>query len=445
MVFMPPGSAKSTYANMYFAPWYLGYKPKDNLIMASYGQELADKFGRRSRNIVISAEYQRLMGNSLSDDSQAMSRWELVTGGSYYGVGVGGPITGQRGDLAIIDDPVKGRDEAESELIRQRTQEWYRDDLWTRLKPGAAVVLIMTRWHEEDLAGWLLEEAENGGEQWEILSLPMVSEENDPLGRNPGERLWGDWFTDEMVIEARRDARRWSALYQQRPAPEEGDYFKADWFKSYETLPSRQTLQVYGASDYAVTEGGGDWTVHVVVGIDPNDNLYVLDLWRGQTASDEWIESFCDLVEQWKPLGWAEETGQIRSGVGPFLTRRMVERKAWTARERFPTRGDKAIRAQSIRGRMAMKGLYLPTGAPWVAELRRECLTFPAGKHDDQVDALGLLGQLLDKMVSGKRPKAKDKTRWDYRAAKDSLMVSEVPIRELIERKARRRAADNDG
>jgi predicted phage terminase large subunit-like protein len=174
-------------------------------------------------------------------------------------------------------------------------------------------------------------------------------------------------------------------------------------------------MRVYGGSDYAVTMDGGDFTCHVVVGIDPEGRMYLLDLWRKQAASDEWIEAFCDLVKAWKPIGWAEEQGQIRSGVGPFLDRRQRERKAFVARDQFPTRGDKAVRAQSIRGRMASEGLYVPTAAKWYPELRSELLSFPAGKHDDQVDALGLVGQLLDKMMSGKKPiELKPKVKRDW-------------------------------
>jgi predicted phage terminase large subunit-like protein len=133
--------------------------------------------------------------------------------------------------------------------------------------------------------------------------------------------------------------------------------------------------------------------------------MYLLDLWRRQTASDEWIEGFCNLVMEWKPMGWAEEKGQISAGVGPALDKRQRERKAFCFRQQFPTRGDKAVRAQSIRGRMALEGLHVPNNASWYSAFRSELLSFPAGKHDDQVDALGLVGQLLDQMVSGQAPK----------------------------------------
>ena len=203
----------------------------------------------------------------------------------------------------------------------------------------------------------------------------------------------------------------WSALYQQRPAPEEGDYFKATWLKTCQKLPPKETMRIYGGSDYAVTADGGDYTVHLVVGIDPEGRMYLLDRWRKQSSSDEWIEAFCDLVLKWKPMGWAEEKGQISAGVGPALDKRQRERKAYCYRQQFPAKGDKAVRAQSIRGRMALEGLYLPNSAPWLAEFQRELLSFPAGKHDDQVDALGLVGQLLDQMVPGQKPKAPEKPK----------------------------------
>jgi predicted phage terminase large subunit-like protein len=162
--------------------------------------------------------------------------------------------------------------------------------------------------------------------------------------------------------------------------------------------------------------------VHVVVGVDPENRMYLLDLWRSQTSSDLWIEAWCDLVRQWKPAFWAEERGQIISGVGPYLQRRAIERQAYTAREQFASRGDKAVRAQSIRGRMAMLGLYVRQGAPWFTDLRAELLSFPAGKHDDQVDALGLIGQLLDQIGAGQKPELLVPTQRDaHRAASEEM------------------------
>ena len=412
-VFMPPGSAKSTYASILFPPWLMQYWLNTSVLAASHTTELAEKWGRRVRNAVNDDGL--VLGIGISADNQAAGRWALTTGAEYYAAGVGTGIAGFRAGLGMIDDPIRSRQDADSELIRDRIWEWYINDFRTRLVPGAPEILIQTRWHEDDLAGRALQHND-----WRVVSLPAEAEPNDPLGRKVGEFLWadGDYGYAEQLAELKKNtpARTWSALYQQRPAPEDGDYFKAEWLKPYDKAPALDTLRVYGGSDYAVTADGGDYTVHAVVGLDPEGRMYLLDLWRKQASSDQWIESFCDMVLQWKPMSWAEEQGQIKSGVGPFLERRMHERRAYTVREQFPTRGDKAIRAQSMRSSMAMNGLYVPVGAPWYADFRSELLSFPAGKHDDQVDAIGLVGQLLDRMQAGVKAKSqegKPRDRWD--------------------------------
>lgn len=409
-VFMPPGAAKSTYTSILFPAWYLAQHPDHCIIAASHTQELAEKWGRRVRNHI--AEHSLILGCGLASDSQAAGRWETSTNGEYFAAGVGGSITGRRADLVVIDDPVRSREDADSELIRDKTWDWYTADLYTRLKPGGRIVLIQTRWHEDDLAGRLLAAQAAGGDAWHVISLPALAELDDPLGRLPGEPLWPEWEgLEELERKRSLNARNWAALYQQRPAPEDGDYFKAEWLKPYVTQPPLETLAVYGASDYAVTADGGDFTVHVVIGVDPDGHMYLLDLWRKQAASDVWIEAFCDLVKKYKPREWAEEQGQIRAGVGPFLDRMQRERSAYVYRRDFPVRADKAVRAQSIRGRMAIDGLYVPQDAGWFSDLRSELLSFPAGKHDDQVDALGLVGQLLDTIASGEKLKQPEKSK----------------------------------
>ena len=407
MISMPPRHGKSMLASEFFPAWYIGRNPNHYVIAATYAQELADDFGRKVRNQIADPAFKAIFpGVTLKDDSTSAKRFHISTtgdafstgqDGAYFAVGVGGPLTGRGAHLLLIDDPVKNREDADSETIRKKTREWYTSTAYTRLMKDGRIVVIQTRWHESDLSGWLL--AEHQHEGWDVLSLPAID--------SKGAALWPDMYPVERLNEIKLAVgpRDWSALYQQRPAPEEGDYFKADWLKPVHELPPRNSLKVYGASDYAVTADGGDYTVHVVVGLDPDGRMYLLDLWRAQASSDVWVEAFCDLVKKWKPIGWAEETGQIKSGVGPFLLRRMVERQAFVAREMFPTRGDKAVRAQSIRGRMAMQGLYLLADAPWRADLTSELMSFPVGVHDDQADALGLIGQILDKMDNGTAPK----------------------------------------
>jgi predicted phage terminase large subunit-like protein len=407
MVFMPPGSAKSTYANRIFGAWYMGRNPGKLLITASHNDELAKWFGRRTRKIADSTEFKAVFDAGLDPSSAAADQWALTSGSEYFATSVGGSVTGRRADGAIIDDPVKGREEADSETIRRKTVEWYKSDLWTRLKPGAFVILIMTRWHELDLAGVLLADMAAGGEPWEVLSIPAVAEENDPLGRPPGEPLWPEWFTPEMFKEAKRDPRKWSSLYQQRPAPDDGDYFRRDWMRWYNKDQTPKHMRIYGASDYATKEGKGDYTVHGVIGVDPNDDIYILDLWRQQTTSDVWIEAFLDLMKQYEPLAWGEEKGQIMAALGPFIDKRQRERRIYGHRVQYASVADKSVRARSFQARLAMGKVYFPAGAPWVDDLVTEMLQFPVGKNDDMVDVLSLFGRMLNDMSRGVAPEEK--------------------------------------
>lgn len=409
MITMPPRHGKSMLASEFFPAWYMGRNPDHYVVTATYAQELADDFGRKVKNQIADASYQLVFpGVGLADDSKSAKRFHvedqmggyehgLKQRGAFYAVGVGGPLTGRGAHLLLIDDPVKNREDADSEVIRKKTKDWYTSTAYTRLMPGGCIVIIQTRWHEDDLSGWLL--AEHKHEGWVKLDLPAINE--------VGEALWPEQYDIPALekIRAAIGSRDWSALYQQRPNPEEGDYFRREWLRPYETRPPVETMKVYGASDYAVTSDGGDYTVHIVVGVDPNNQMWLLDLWRKQASSDVWVEAWCDMVRQWRPSQWGEESGQINAGVGPFLVKRARERKTYTWRRQFASRHDKAVRAQSIRGRMAMDGLMVPKNAPWLADFEHELLTFPAGKNDDQVDALGLFGQLLEFVGKGEEPK----------------------------------------
>lgn len=408
MINMPPRHGKSELASRRFPAWFIGRNPGKAVIAASYNSDLATDFGRQVRNIVASPDYAKLFNVRLSGDSRAANRWNTDEGGTYVAAGVGTAITGRGADILLIDDPLKDREEADSELQRQKVWDWYTSTAYTRLAPGGRVVVIQTRWHEDDLTGRLIAEQARGGDKWEILELPAISDS--------GHALWPEFYPLDVLkrYKAVLPSRDWAALYQQRPAPDEGAYYKREWFRYYDTKPAH--LRVYGASDYAVTEDGGDWTVHIVIGVDPDDNIYVLDLWRGQTGSATWIDAWLDMARQHKPMMWIEESGQIIKSIGPFLDKRMREERVYCRREQVASASDKPTRSRSMQARTQMGKVYLPHKAAWLEAFTSELLTFPAGKHDDQVDAFGLIGRMLDDMVPARIPPPKpEAARADYR------------------------------
>jgi predicted phage terminase large subunit-like protein len=422
MIFGPPGMAKSTYASVVFPTWFMGKFPRSSIIGASYASDLARKFGRKCRAVVRTEGYGQLFNTALRADTSAVDDWALDSGSDYMAGGFLSGITGNRADGAVMDDPLRGRADADSKTIRDKIYSTYIDDIRTRLKPHAWQLLMMTRWHEDDMAGRILPEdyaGESGlircrdGFDWYVVCLPAEAGANDPLGRKPGEILWSDWFiAEELKVIKEHNPRTWSSLYQQRPTREEGNFFKREWLQPYKKLP--EGCRFYGASDYAVTANGGDYTVHMVVAVDRDGNIYLVDLWRGQTESDKWIEALLDLVAKHKPLKWAEEQGQIIKSVGPFLIKRSRERKVFFAREQFVSATDKPSRARSIQARMSMGMFYVPESTPWLADFIAELLAFPAGKNDDQPDTLSLIGRLLEEM-QGRLQEAPspEKDRWD--------------------------------
>lgn len=398
MIAMPPRHGKSELASRRFPAWYLGRNPDKQIIAASYNSDLASDFGREVRNIVHSPEFSCLFDTALAQDSKAANRWHTDKGGMYVAAGVGTAITGRGADVLLIDDPFKDRQEADSEITRQRVWDWYTSTAYTRLMPGGAVVVISTRWHDDDLSGRLLAEQDTGGDKWELLSLPAIDD--------TGAALWPDWYPLGRLeqIKSVLPARDWNALYQQNPIPDDGDYFKAAWFGEYDQLPAN--LRNYGASDYAVTDGDGDYTEHGVVGVDASNNLYVLDWWRGQTTADVWIDKKCDMILKYAPHCWFGEAGPIRRAIEPFLMRRMQQREAYCRIEWMASIADKPTRARPIQAMASMGKVFMPKSAPWKHEVLSQLLRFPAAKFDDGVDVMSLFGRGLE-FVRGNKSKPK--------------------------------------
>ena len=399
MIFMPPRHGKSELASKRFPAWCLGRNPKRQIIAASYNSDLASDFGRNVRNIVAEPEFGQVFRNvGLAPDSQAANRMNTNHGGTYVAAGVGTAVTGRGADIALIDDPFKDREEADSERRRDVVWDWYRSTLFTRLMPGGAVVVILTRWHEDDLAGRLLE-AE--GDQWTVLSMPAINKD--------GEALWPEWYDVDALarIKATIGPREWSALYQQQPQPDEGTFFQREWFKTWDKLPD---VRYYGTSDYAVTDGGGDYTVHRIWGIDANGEIYRVAGWRGQTTSDVWIEEKLNLIAKYKPLAWFGEGGVIQKAIEPMLKRRMRERGVFCRIEWISSIHDKPTRARSFQAMAASGRVHFEQAADI-----SEFLVFPAGKNDDDVDVAGLIGRVIDQAhpaMVATQPKPVRGDRW---------------------------------
>jgi hypothetical protein len=418
MVFMPPGGAKSTYCSVCFPPWFLGRKARRNVILCTYAGGLARKHGRRARSVVRQPVFKQIFGLGMSRETGAADEWSLDNGNEFMAGGIRAGITGNRADLLLIDDPIKGREEADSRTIRERTWEEFKDSLRTRLKPGGRIVIIQTRWHEDDLAGRLLPMDYDGqsgwvdgrdGEKWFVISIPAEADrDDDPLGRAKGQLFWPQWFPAEHWAPFKLEPRTWNALYQQKPKPDEGDYFQRGWFKRFDRTELPAGVRYVITCDFAVKPGGGDYTCHLVWAIDGHMGVWLVDIWRGQTASDIWIEALLDLVADYRDRGGGPvrvygEAGVIWRAISPMLGLRMRERGVLTRAEAISSQmGDKAARARGFQA-MARAGRVKVVDTMDGDIFIEELVGFPGARWDDQVDAAGLFARSLDKVSRPRR------------------------------------------
>jgi predicted phage terminase large subunit-like protein len=409
IISLPPRHGKTQLASKSFIPWYVGRHPHGSTIFGTYNDKFSQDIGRAVRDIMQHPAYRQVFPDAvLKEESQAADRLETTSGGVLAFVGRGGTTTGRGGDLLVVDDPVKDRAEADSPTIRESMWNWFNQIIGTRMMTDRArILLVQTRWHEDDIVGRLTDPSndfydEHVAKRWKIIDLPALAMSDDVLGRKEGEALWPKRFGVSFLKDQRRqDPRGFSALYQGRPSPEQGNFFRSEWLGVYRPNQLPQNLRIYAASDHAVSlVQGRDKTALVLVGVDEQDDIWVLpqSILR-QLDSNMAVDTMLGLIREHKPLFWWAERGQVSKSIGPFLRKRMLEESAFCSIIELTPVMDKQTRAQSIQGRMAMRKLHFPEFANWWPEARDQILKFPHAQHDDFVDALAYIGLGLQQQV----------------------------------------------
>lgn len=421
IVSMPPRHGKSELISRRFVPWVQGRDAYRNVIFATYNEDFAKDFGADVRNIMSLPQYRQVFPRfGFRKGGASKSRIQTADGGMSVFVGRGGSITGRGGDFVILDDPIKDSIEANSPTLREQLWQWFTQVLMTRLMTASAsIVIVQTRWHEDDLVGRLTDPtnphfSEEEASKWKVINLPALADDNDPLGREKGALLWPERFDMEFMEAQRRlDPRGFAALYQGQPSPEDGDLFERSNIVFYDKKNLPSDLRIYAASDHAVgvDKTRNDATCLLIVGVDSNDDIYLLDCWWEKRTSDKVVDAMLQLMRKHKPLIWWAEKGHISKAIGPFLRKRMAEEKTYCRIEEVTPVANKVQRAQSIMGRMAMKKVKLPKNSVWTQKAVDELLKFPNARHDDFVDTIAWIGMGLARLATPGGSIAKPDTR----------------------------------
>lgn len=411
MIFMPPRHGKSELTSRRFPAWYLGRNPNKQIIAASYNSDLAASFGRDVRNLVSDELYQDVFpGMGLRQDSKAADRWNTTNGGSYLSAGVGSGITGHGADLGIIDDPFKDRAEANSQRIRDNVWNWYASAFYTRLMPNAAVVLTVTRWHEDDLAGRLIKaQASGGGEPWTVLSLPAIATGPDQLGRIEGDPLWPAWYPTDTLekIKSTVGNYEWASLYQQSPYIEEGNIFKRHYWQYFREVPD-YGLIIQSWDTAFKTGAENDFSVCTTWGMTGN-NIHLLDVWKGRLEFPELKRKMVAVADRYNPDSILVED----KASGQSL---IQELRRSTMLPIIPVKVDRdnVTRAYAITPLIEGGRVYLPEWATWKDEYINVMASFPSGAHDDEIDSTSqALEYLRSYTVNVKHFKRDTVTDWD--------------------------------
>jgi predicted phage terminase large subunit-like protein len=420
---MPPRHGKSEQVSRRLPAWFIGKFPHQNGVVATYNDDFAQDFGREVRSIIKTPQFKQVFPASrLQRGGEASDLLKTVEGGQWSFVGRGGSLTGRGAHLLIIDDLIKDDKEAQSQAIRDQAWSWFTKVAMSRRMGMKLVIMTFTRWHADDPIGRLTDPEnqhynENLAKKIKIINLPAIAEEDDPLGRDIGEPLWPDGpdkFDLEFLEEQRSlDPLGFEALYQQHPSLLDGDQFKREPIKYYGPGTGRDLpddLRIYAASDHAVsTAQRRDPTVLLKIGVDRNDDIYLLEcIWK-KMPSDEAVEAMLAMMKSnMKPVFWWAERGHISKSIGPFLKKRMLETKTYINVVEVTPSADKPTRAQSISARSNMGKVYFPKGEWWTEKAINEMMAFPNGPHDDFVDALAYIGLGLQNQFGPSKKSVKD-------------------------------------
>ena len=387
-IFMPPRHGKSILTSEFFPAWYLGRNPDKYIICSTYAQDLADDFGRKVRNQLQDKRYTDIFPDAeLSTDSSSMRRFNTTRGGVYYAVGAGSAITGRGAHLLLIDDPIKGREEADSAAMRKNLLDWYRATAYTRLMPNGSVVLIQTRWHEDDLAGWILKET--GHEGWDVIEFPAILNERAAtmLELKEGDPLWEESYPLPRLQEIKKTigTREWSSLYAQKPSVEEGNIIKRWWWKTWtrEQPPEMDYIVQSWDTAYTVTETS-DYSACTTWGDFSGEggyNLFLIDSFREKLTFPELKNQAVHLYNELQPdlvlveakaSGWSLVQELMRTGIPitPFNPKKM----------------DKLARVHSVAPLFEGGRIWAPD-TDESADVMNQFAMFPNTKHDDLVDS----------------------------------------------------------
>lgn len=403
---MPPRHGKSELTTINFPAFYLGMAPQDEIITASYSGDLAQKFGGRCRDVMNNPTYKRIFPSvELRQDTQAKDYWRTNQGGGYMSVGVGGAATGSGADIFLIDDPIKNREEADSEVYRDKIWEWYTNVARTRLEKNGAVIIIMTRWHADDLVGRVLERQKGGSEPWTRITFPAVAEVNDRF-RDIGDTLWPGKYSQEDMKAIRNDVgeRAWFALYQQTPIATETQVFRPEWLKKeYEPKDLEgRVLNRYATIDTADTDKeGADYIGVTIVDWDSENNWYFHRIKRYRLNILGLVELIFNIWTGDKPLKIGIEKKSFEDQLKPLIDERSEETGIYPVIVELMHGGRRkeARIIGALQGRFERGKIFFKKDASDDTDaFKRESFDFPKGKNDDLIDAAAYIQDI------GERP-----------------------------------------